>query len=206
MAGGMSQSSSPCLVSTFGVNAHYETSNKQCFRAGAAKKLSQPVAMRLLLDCEWADPIARQLVSLALIDSTGQHRFYAELVPLLDDPTDFARDVVYPVLDRGDTARHHIEFTRDLRIFLAWLDYPRLVLSDHLANFVLLEHALAGLGIHIPGDVPAWKPIEITMGDVLMRCDLYFYCNEDVRRRRHHAMVDAEALRWAFENLIQERS
>lgn len=31
--------------------------------------------MRLFLDTEWADVEARQLVSLALIDSTGQHCF-----------------------------------------------------------------------------------------------------------------------------------
>jgi len=42
----------------------------------------------------------------------------------------------------------------------------------------------------------------ITFGDVQMRVEDYFVNNPLAKTRRHHAMVDAEALRWAFEATI----
>ncbi|WP_157480930.1 MULTISPECIES: hypothetical protein [unclassified Lysobacter] len=40
------------------------------------------------------------------------------------------------------------------------------------------------------------------LGDVLMRVEAYFKNRPQARVLRHHAMVDAEALRWAFEGAI----
>ena len=47
----------------------------------------------LFLDCEWADPGSKQLVSLSLLDETGQHRFYSEVDPLPEQPTNWVRSV-----------------------------------------------------------------------------------------------------------------
>ena len=158
---------------------------------------------RLFLDCEWADPEGKQLVSLALIDSTGQQRFYAEIDPLPLGPTAFVRETVYPLLERGETARTTPEFAASLRAFLATLPEPRLVLSDHPTDFSLLARALGGFGSGFTGDMPTWQAIEVTQSDVLGHRELYFDRHPEARQRRHHAGVDAEALRWAFEYVIE---
>lgn len=159
--------------------------------------------MRLFLDAEWADVEGRQLVSLALVDSSGQHRFYGEIDPLPLGPTTFVRDVVYPLLQRGDVALPALRFTAVLRAFLTQLPAPRLILSDHPTDFSLLRLALAGFGSEVAGEIPDWKPIEVTQGDVLGHRETYFERDEEACRRRHHAAVDAEALRWAFEYVIE---
>ncbi len=57
--------------------------------------------MGLFLDCEWADVLASDLVSLALVSLDLQHAFYAERDPLPVDPTLWVKTVVHPLFDRG---------------------------------------------------------------------------------------------------------
>lgn len=83
------------------------------------------------LDTEWADPLARQLVSLALVSEDGLHEFYAEINPLPQSPTDFVRHVVYPLLDGGSQAMPSPDFTKALRHFL--LSASNLALSQTIA-------------------------------------------------------------------------
>ncbi|QNN45472.1 hypothetical protein H9L17_09545 [Thermomonas brevis] len=160
--------------------------------------------MRLYLDTEWADPEATQLVSLALVDSTNRYNYYCEIDPLPQQPTEFVRDRVYPLLQRGLWAKDQRKFCLSLRNFLDRLKgSPRLILADHPTDFSLLRFALAGFGSNVPGPVPEWTPIEVTQGDVLGHRELYFDRHPEARARRHHASVDAEALRWAFEYVIE---
>lgn len=159
--------------------------------------------MRLYLDTEWADVAASQLVSLALVDSTAKHRFYAEIDPLPPRPTTFVRDVIYPRLERGTRAMAPPALTASLRRFLVALPEPRLVLADHPTDFTLLRFALLGFGTSLPGVIPDWKPIHVTQGDVLMQLELYFDRHAGAHAARHHAGVDAEALRWAFESVLE---
>lgn len=160
--------------------------------------------MRLYLDCEWADPEAKHLVSLALIDSREQWKFYAEIDPLPEQPTEFVRDTVYPLLQRGFWAKDKRKFTLGLRNFLHRLKgSKRLILATHETDFALLREALAGFGQDIPGPIPEWTPILVTQGDVLGHMAAYLSHNPDAAGRNHHAMVDANALRWAFEHVIE---
>lgn len=163
--------------------------------------------MRLYLDCEWADPEARHLVSMALIDASETRQFYCEIDPLPERPTAFVRELVYPHLQRGVWAKSERGFCLSLRNFLHHQrrEAAPLVLATHETDFALLRHALCGFGQDIPGGVPSWTPILVTQGDVLEHYETYFERNPDARKRQHHAMVDAIALRWAFEYAIEGR-
>lgn len=154
------------------------------------------------MDTEWADAQGQQLVSMALVDAGGQNRFYSGFYPLPLGSTAFVREVVYPLLAGGPAMRSAPEFTLQLRRFLEALNEPRLVLADHPNDFVLLSRALQGFGNEVAGEVPTWKAILVTQGDVLMQIETYFERNPVMRQRRHHAGIDAEALRWAFESVI----
>ena len=159
---------------------------------------------RLFLDCEWADPEGKQLVSLALVDSAGGARFYAEIDPLPETATSFVKETVYPLLERGEVAKPAPDLAAALRLFLAELTEPRLVFADHPVDFALLANALGGFGEGFTGDMPAWQAVEVTQGDVLMCRDMYFDQYPEAYKRQHHAGVDAEALRWAFTRTARE--
>ena len=67
--------------------------------------------MILFIDTEWADALANELVSLALVSDCGRFEFYAEREPLPSAGNDFVRDVVYPLLERGERALPDPQFT-----------------------------------------------------------------------------------------------
>lgn len=153
---------------------------------------------RLFLDTEWADAAATELVSVGLVTENGQHSFYAEMATLPERPTGFVREVVYPLLERGDAALSPAEFTRRLRAFLLPIDHP-VVLFDCAADGVFLKFALAGFGLDEDmGLCPTVKLSLIGFGDVMTNVERYFHEHPDAAARRHHAGVDAEALRWGF--------
>lgn len=158
--------------------------------------------MRLFLDTEWQSDDSRDLVSLALLSHDGRHRFYAERDPLPSDPSTFVRDVVYPLLDRGSAALPDLAFASALREFLAELDDP-LVVADSPMDFRLLSIALGGFGHTDRSTPPPWRQTLALHEDVQMRIEHYFESNPSARARRHHALVDAEALRWAFEGVTK---
>lgn len=158
--------------------------------------------MRLYLDCEWADLLGSELVSLGLVSEDNAHRFYAELVPLPTSPTDFVRSVVYPLLQGGLHARGALSLTRDLRDFLGGFEDSE-VIYDYHVDGSLLRYALDGfeqpdsLLATLP-PLPAVRTRLISeSADVHRRIEQYFSDRPDAARRRHHALVDAEALRWA---------
>ena len=66
-----------------------------------------------------------------------------------------------------------------------------------------LATALGGFGLGYAGDIPAWQAVEVTQGDVLMCTEMYFEQHHEACQRRHHAAVDAEALRWGYEAVIK---
>lgn len=157
----------------------------------------------LFLDTEWADSVGSDLVSLALISEDGNQRFYAEVAPLPKNPTDFVRHVVYPLLDHGYASRQKIELTRDLRTFLAGIDSPQ-VLYDSDADGELFGLALDGFHLseqalaHLP-PAPAVTTKRIEAWDLVRNLiAAYFLEHPEQENRKHHAMVDAEALRWAY--------
>lgn len=158
----------------------------------------------LFLDCEWADVLGVELVSLALVSADGRHRFYAERNPLPADPTDFVRAVVYPLLDRGPAARHDLEFTADLRRFLMAIPGPVAIVFDHPNDGGLLRYALDGF------DMPQAQvdtcgafsfPLDLRLTRdklVAMLLEDWFAAHPAMAARRHHALIDAVALRQAW--------
>ena len=162
---------------------------------------------RLFLDCEWADLEGTELVSLALVSEDGRDRFYAER-KTLPVAVDFVRNVVYPLLDRGDAAMPDAAITIALRHFLARFNAP-FVLFDYLADGTLFDFALAGFDL--PETVierlepaPSVNKTLIMRDEVRRYINLYFREYPDLALRRHHAGVDAEALRWAFQKALRE--
>lgn len=156
---------------------------------------------RLFLDCEWADNIGSELVSLALVSEDNRHSFYAEISPLPAHPTSFARHVVYPLLAHGHHAREAADLTRDLRTFLASIPLPH-ILYDDPVDGALFRYALDGFELDDAtlAEIPA-PPLQSTLlvdRDAIRReVDRYFTAQPGRASRRHHALVDAEALRWA---------
>lgn len=157
----------------------------------------------LFLDCEWADVFGSELVSLALISSDGQQHFYAEASPLPLQPTDFVRHVVYPLLEHGAWAMTHHEMTQRLRAFLWGIDTPVVIYDHHvdgaLLNFVLDGFDLPRKVVDALSPRPCPKLWHVTRDESLNRVvEAYFAAHPDAAVRRHHARVDAEALRHAW--------
>lgn len=164
--------------------------------------MNSPLHARLFLDTEWADSAARELVSLALVSGDGVQRFYAEVDPLPDAPTPFVRRVVYPLLERGAAALSPTAFTRALRTFLAGVA-PAEIVYDYGADGALLRQVLAGTwpvgAVEAAALIPCPAP-QLTLmeyGALRDAVEAYFVARPDAAARRHHAAVDAEALRWA---------
>ena len=166
----------------------------------------------LFLDCEWADADGAELVSLALVSADGQHRFYAERDPLPSNPTTFVARYVYPLLDRGPSALGDEQFSMALRTFLLErIDCP--VLFDCRSDGDLLTHAFAGFGTDAGTEAgtealrPPRRPILTLMerGHYMSALLEDWFAADPARwRRRHHAAVDAEALRCAWLQTIGE--
>jgi hypothetical protein len=158
--------------------------------------------MRFFLDCEWADTIGSELVSLGLVSEDGEHRFYAEVSPLPASPNDFVRAAVYPLLQGGPAARSELEITRDLRGFLAHFEEVE-VIYDYPVDGALLRYALDGFDQpdSLLSTLPPMPVVRTRLisesADVNRRIEQYFSDRPDAARRRHNALVDAEALRWA---------
>lgn len=154
----------------------------------------------LFLDTEWADAIGSELVSLALVSDDGRREFYAELDPLPLSPTDFVRHAVYPLLDRGERALRQRDFTSSLRSFLNTFDAPHVV-ADYSGDLSLFQYAVAGFDLadriaESCGAVPQALSMQLLVGDTTQRVlEEYFAAHPDAMCRRHHALVDAHALR-----------
>lgn len=152
--------------------------------------------MDLFLDCEWADVLASDLVSLALVSLDRQHVFYAERDPLPVDPTPWVKTVVYPLLDRGPKAMSDAVMTRRLREFLANVERPR-ICFDFSADRGLCQYVIDGFETPKPeGPVPVdlrWQLFE-DMREPMAR---WWASHPKEHARRHHALVDAHALRSA---------
>ncbi|RPE82068.1 uncharacterized protein DUF5051 [Vulcaniibacterium tengchongense] len=161
-----------------------------------------PMPTQLFLDTEWADLEGEQLVSLALISADGQRRFYAERAVLPAEPTAFVKENVYPLLERGVVALPDAVFSEKLNRFLGSVSDP-VVLYDYAVDEVMLDMAVKGFPKR--GDPRSRASSERAVRRELVRDDLismiledWFLANPEEAARRHHAMVDANALRLAW--------
>jgi len=156
--------------------------------------------MDLFLDCEWADVLASELVSLALVSIDLRHVFYAERDPLPADPTPWVATVVYPLLDRGLVAMSDAVMTRRMREFLASVESPRLC-YDFGADRGLCQYVIDGFDSREPeGPVPmdlCWQHCE----DMQVPIAKWWANHPEAQERRHHALADAHAFRSAYLSL-----
>lgn len=156
--------------------------------------------MKLFLDVEWADVLASELVSIALISDDGSHAFYGERDPLPAEPLPWVATVVYPLLERGAAAKPDTLLTRSLRTFLAAIPAPTIV-YDSPHDRALCQYVLNGMDEPEPEGataVIAWLHLDLDADR-----ERWWGDHPEHQSQRHHAAVDAMALRGAW--LRQER-
>lgn len=161
--------------------------------------------MILFIDTEWADVLARELVSLALVSDFGRYEFYAERDPLPEKPTDFVRSVVYPLLERGPRALPDEQFTIMLnKFFEDVLEVaPRgkvLVALDHRCDIALLEYALDGFESTNAPPRPPFNRFNLGLlgNEYEQAVECIFSGDPMLQARRHHALTDARVNRDAY--------
>jgi hypothetical protein len=159
----------------------------------------------LFIDTEWADVLANELVSLALVSDCGRYEFYAERDPLPAEATEFVRRVVYPLLDRGDRALPDGEFTRRLHAFLGQMQAAakpeRVTIAfDHRNDLDLLGIALEAFHLPESPPRPVFQVLDLaSLGAAYKNAVEYrFMINPALAARRHHALVDARVNRDAW--------
>jgi hypothetical protein len=150
----------------------------------------------LFLDCEWADVLASELVSIGLVSADGHHEFYAERDLLPSEPVPFVRVAVYPLLQRGETAVPDALLTRRLRMFLAMIPSP-LIVYDSPHDRSLCQFVLDGMDEPEP-EGPVLLNIRWQHLDLDAAREQWWRDHPEHRSRRHHAGVDALALRGAW--------
>lgn len=168
--------------------------------------------MMLFIDTEWADTLANQLVSLALVSDCGRLEFYAERDPLPVSPTDFVRSVVYPLLERGEHALADQRFTKRLHEFIgtaqrAARPEPLTIAYDHRNDLDLLGIALEAFDAPETPPRPAFRTYDLSqLGRAFeQQIETLFASDAALQSRRHHALVDARVNRDAYLRLSQQR-
>lgn len=150
----------------------------------------------LFLDCEWADVLASELVSIGLVSADLRHTFYAERDLLPAAPTPFVRVAVYPLLERGEAAMSDALLTRRLRTFLATVPKPSIG-YDSPHDRALCQFVLDGMDEPSPeGPKPSslqWQHLELDAAR-----ERWWRDHPEHQLQRHHARVDALALRGAW--------
>lgn len=137
------------------------------------------------------------------MNEEGNRQFYAERADLPAAPTDFVRQSVYPLLDRGDTALPDAALTAKLRAFLNETDAPA-VMADFPNDLQLLRYALDGFELpdeQVAACGPRPAPVMAGMskeGLPGLLVEDWFAAHPEHMARRHHALVDAQALRMAW--------
>lgn len=161
--------------------------------------------MILFIDTEWADVVASELVSLALVSDCGRYEFYAERDPLPAKPTDFVRSVVYPLLERGSRALPDERFTAALhKFFDDVLEVARrgkvLVAYDHENDMKLLDYALDGFELQDTAPRPPFNRFYLGLLGIEFdeAVERRFSSDPAVRSRRHNAFTDAWVSRDAY--------
>jgi 3' exoribonuclease, RNase T-like len=159
-------------------------------------------AMLLFIDTEWADVLANELVSLALVSDCGRFEFYAERDPLPGESTDFVREVIYPLLDRGEYALGDAEFTNRLHEFFGRMQSiakpDRVIVAyDHRNDLDLLGIALEGFNHPETPPRPAFEVQDLApLGAAYQQAvEAVFATNPELQKRRHHALTDARVNR-----------
>jgi len=157
----------------------------------------------VFLDTEWRDSIGSELISLGMITEDGVHSFYAECDPLPLQVTEFVRYRVLPHLPGKPYSMDQTAMTTGVRAFLCGIPEP-CVVADYGSDIELFRYVLAGFEMHgHQAESCGPMPTGLTMclikaGLVGFLIDDWFESHPDLYARRHHALVDAQALRMAW--------
>lgn len=150
--------------------------------------------IRIFFDTEFTDLIVDpQLISIGLIDETGERTFYAELSDtyLLADMGDFAREAVLPQLEGGAVRLTMAELREQLRAWLEAFGEPVKLATDSLSwDWPWIQEIFEDLATWPPNldGKPLILPQEPEFNLAIERAFTD-------GRRRHHALDDAKANR-----------
>ena len=150
--------------------------------------------IHVFFDTEFTDLIVDPLlISIGMIDETGERTFYAELSDTyrLDDVGYFAREAVLPQLEGGAMCLTMAELRKQLRAWLEAFGEPVKLATDSLSwDWPWIQEIFE--------DLATWPP-NLDGKPLILTQDQAF--NEAVEHafagglRRHHALDDAKANR-----------
>lgn len=154
------------------------------------------MGVNVFLDTEFTDFKDCELISIGLVSEDGHHRFYAERNDfLLARCSPWALAHILPLL--GSTATASMNRAALHRALRAWFDAlpgPVDIVYDVSTSWCLLADILLSHGQHrIPASIGGTRSIAELKQDKVFAAALSKYYSTD--RPRHHALVDAEALR-----------
>ena len=168
------------------------------------KQGAEPTVI-LFIDTEWADQLANEIVSMALVSDCGQFEFYAERDPLPAEPTEFVRTTIFPLLERGKHALSDACFTQELHKFFRAAQTAAKpgkvkVAYDHRNDLDLLGIALEAFHLPDTPPRPAFDTLDLgsTGPAFAQSVEACFAKDDTLRARRHHALVDARVNRDAY--------
>ena len=151
---------------------------------------------RVYLDTEFTKFARPQLISLALVAESGQE-FYGESMDFVKvQCSDFVVENVLPLLEGGDVAASLDDLRTKLIDWLAALPSPAEIISDFDGDVELLLKLLRILAEQMGRYNIAVLTVldgEFVRSESFNRALDDYFANVD--SRRHHALVDARALR-----------
>lgn len=162
--------------------------------------------MTLFLDCEFTQFERPALISIGLVDASGERCFYGVVEDFNRGAcSDFVRETVLPKLDarfpmREKAAGGVFRLEEIGKVLLDWLAAQRpaagrlTVVFDYYTDGDLFAALL-------PGGLSNWITLEY-VGDRL----LWLEEERDQHPLRHHALFDALVLRQQFEEVMRETS
>jgi len=155
--------------------------------------------MRIFFDTEFTElGIDPKLISIGLVDETGERTFYSELSDTYtrEDCGDFAREVVLPKLEGGSARMDWRALCERLTVWLESFNEPVVLATDSMAwDWPWIQEVFYEME-RWPANVDK-KPLLLTMNH-LIDFDQFEIAVEDsfsAGFRRHHALDDAKANR-----------
>ncbi|MEN5208086.1 hypothetical protein ABE493_08190 [Stenotrophomonas terrae] len=140
-------------------------------------------------------------MSIALISEDGTSTFYAERDPLPSAPTQFVATTVYPLLQRGSYALTDDALSGALLAFLKDQSSPH-VIADYPNDLQLFRQILSWGYDEAASQLEPQPtfPCTLMSRDAITTGHLerWFSKHPELKLCRHHALVDANALRMAW--------
>lgn len=153
--------------------------------------------IRIFFDTEFTTLSSEaKLISIGLVDQTGERKFYAELSDTwkLEDANTFVQTEVLPLLQGGKNLRSMLQLSEDLSTWIASFGHSVVLATDSLAwDWSWIQVILEGQGLW-PGNL-AKEPLLLNM-NYLVEYDRFVEAIERAFAtglRRHHALDDALA-------------